>query len=150
MLCTVRSKKANRQKHTTKKFIVDITHLLKLLLQVQPTRTESNIMYSKQSIVRTRCKKDWQSWLAHGLQSDSFRVRFQRNRGTQRRFPPKYIENTFQAVQSTYRKFVSVRSSQGNLSLFKIAMASARPGSSVLLSQKVQIQFNVLRKCNFF
>ena len=37
-------------------------------------------------------------------------------------------------------RFVSVRSSQGNLSLFEIARAS------VLFSRKFQMQFNVLRK----
>ena len=52
-------------------------------------------------------------------------------RGIQPRFPPKFIENTFQAIQSIFLdlqkcilsgaiKFVSVRSSQGNLSLFEI------------------------------
>ena len=56
-------------------------------------------------------------------------------RGTQRRFPPKYVENTIQAIQkllldlwkcirSGATKFLSVRSSQGNLSLFEITRAS--------------------------
>ena len=58
-------------------------------------------------------------------------------RGTQRLFPPKYIENTFQAIQGNFRslemhskqriRFISVRSSQGNLSLFKITRASVFP-----------------------
>ena len=58
-------------------------------------------------------------------------------RGTQRLFPPKYIENTFQAIQGNFRslemhskqriRFISVRSSQGNLSLFKITRASEFP-----------------------
>ena len=58
-------------------------------------------------------------------------------RGTQRLFPPKYIENTFQAIQGIFRslemhskqriRFISVRSSQGNLSLFKITRASVFP-----------------------
>ena len=59
-------------------------------------------------------------------------------RGTQRRFPLKYIENSFQAILSTIRslemrakwtgaiKFVCVRSSQGNMSLFRITRASVR------------------------
>ena len=54
----------------------------------------------------------------------------QRVGGTQRRSPPTHIEITFSAIQSTLRslefilsgamKFVSVQSSQGNLSLSKL------------------------------
>ena len=63
------------------------------------------------------------------------------SRGTQRRFPPKCFENTFQAIQiqkcilSGAKKFIPVRSSQGNLSLFEITRAS------VLFSRKFQLQF---------
>ena len=58
----------------------------------------------------------------------------------QGRFPPKYIENTFQAIQSLLDlqkcilswaiKFVYVRSSYGSLSIFEIT------GASVLFSRK--------------
>ena len=75
-------------------------------------------------------------------------------RGTQRRFPPKYVENTIQAIQKLLldlwkcircgaTKFLSVRSSQGNLSLFEITRAS------VLFFRKFQVQFNALRKREF-
>ena len=63
------------------------------------------------------------------------------SRGTQRRFPPKCFENTFQAIQiqkcilSGAKKFIPVRSSQGNLSLFEITRAS------VSFSRKFQLQF---------
>ena len=50
------------------------------------------------------------------------------SRGTQRRFPPNCIGNTFWAMQSAFRSqkciesgtkiFISVQSSYGNLSLF--------------------------------
>ena len=56
------------------------------------------------------------------------------NRGTQRRFPHKCIENPFKVIQSTLRhqecilsgaiKFVSVRSSKENMSLFEITRAA--------------------------
>ena len=78
----------------------------------------------------------------------------QTNRGTQRQFPSKYVENTFQAIQSTFRslemhskqhyKSLTVWSSQGNLSLFEITRAS------VLFFLKCQVQFNVLPKREFF
>ena len=71
--------------------------------------------------------------------------------GNQRRFTSKCIENTFQSVPrilldlqksilSGTIKFVSVRSSQGNLSLFKITRASA------LFSRKFQRQFEAIQR----
>ena len=72
----------------------------------------------------------------------------QTNRGTKRRTPPKYIENTFQAIQleyfmhsnkQCYKIFIS-SVILGDLSLFEITRAS------VLFFQKCQVQFNVLRK----
>ena len=75
-------------------------------------------------------------------------------RNTQRRFPPQYNENTFQAIQSNLIlyvdrqkcilrcaiKFVPVRSKQGNFSLLEITRAR------VLFSRKFQMQFDLLRK----
>ena len=73
-----------------------------------------------------------------------FEIQGQLSRGTQRRIDLKSVENTFQTTQSTIStfrfyiqkcilsgtmKFVSVWSSQSNLSLFQITRAS------VLLSQ---------------
>ena len=77
------------------------------------------------------------------------------HRGTKRRFPPQYIENTFQATQSTYRCLemnsewcykiciISVRSSQDNFSLFKVIRAP------VLLPRKFQKEFDFYEIENF-
>ena len=74
-------------------------------------------------------------------------------RGTQRRFPPKYIENSFQAIHSTFRS-LEMHSKQHyktciylghprGTCLFEITRAS------VLFSQEFQMQLKVLNSENF-
>ena len=74
------------------------------------------------------------------------------SRGTQRRFPPKYIENTFQAIQSTLKSLEMYSNRR-----YKICTSSVILGelfeitrASVLFSRKFQMQFNVLWKWEFF
>ena len=57
---------------------------------------------------------------------------------------PRVLLDLQKCILSGAIKFVSVRSSQGNLSLLEITRASE------LFSRKFQMQFNALRKCEFF
>ena len=77
-------------------------------------------------------------------------------RGTQRRFPPKYIENSFQAILSTIRSLEMRSKSQR----YKICMCQVileehesssnyKGFSQVLFSRKFQMYFNELRKNEF-
>ena len=57
---------------------------------------------------------------------------------------PRVLLDLQKCILSGAIKFGSVRSSQGNLSLSEITRASE------LFSRKFQMQFNALRKCEFF
>ena len=76
-------------------------------------------------------------------------------RGTQRRFSPKCIENTFQSTQSTFRS-LEKHSEQRykfficSVILGPLAVFSKLYGQSVLFSRKFQMQFKVLRSQDFF
>ena len=68
-----------------------------------------------------------------------------RVKGTQRRFPPTYIENTFQAIQSTFRSLEM--HSEGR---YKICICSAIHGQleSVRNYQVFSITFPINFRCN--
>ena len=78
------------------------------------------------------------------------------DRSTQRRFPPKDIESTIKVIQSTFRSqsrnalaaalknLCRFGNSRGARNLFETTRAS------VLFYQKFWLQFDVLRKRDFF